>query len=100
MTAVLACKSLTVGYGGRPVVRDFQFELAAGEIVALIGPNGAGKTTLLATMAGYLRALSGTVLFHEHNVSKLSPDRRTRLGMALPRITAGRCANACIARIT
>jgi branched-chain amino acid transport system ATP-binding protein len=83
MTPILTCESLTVGYGGRPVVRDFKLELVAGEIVALVGPNGAGKTTLLATLAGYLRPLSGRVIFQQDDVSRLPPDRRTRLGIAL-----------------
>jgi putative ABC transport system ATP-binding protein len=34
-------------YGGRAVLRDLQFQLDQGEMVALTGPSGAGKSTLI-----------------------------------------------------
>jgi branched-chain amino acid transport system ATP-binding protein len=83
LTSLLSCEGLTVGYGGRPVVRGFDFQLAGGEIVALIGPNGAGKSTLMSTIAGQLRALSGHVLLEGRDVSGFAPDRRTRAGLIL-----------------
>ncbi|TMF28811.1 MAG: ATP-binding cassette domain-containing protein, partial [Chloroflexi bacterium] len=39
--------SVSVGYEGRPVVRDLDLTVASGEWLSLIGPNGAGKTTIL-----------------------------------------------------
>ncbi|MER6791229.1 ABC transporter ATP-binding protein [Amycolatopsis mediterranei] len=54
---------MAAGYTkGYPVVRAFDLEVAAGEVVALLGPNGAGKTTVLLTLAGLLPALDGTVV--------------------------------------
>ena len=40
----------------RPVLRDLNLTVAAGEIVLLTGPSGSGKTTLL-TLIGALRAM-------------------------------------------
>ncbi|HUM00061.1 MAG TPA: ATP-binding cassette domain-containing protein, partial [Mycobacterium sp.] len=40
---------------------DVDFEVAAGEVVALIGENGAGKSTVLHMIAGLLRPDSGCV---------------------------------------
>ena len=40
----------------RPVLRDLDLNVAAGEIVLLTGPSGSGKTTLL-TLVGALRAM-------------------------------------------
>jgi len=40
---------------------DVDFEVAAGEVVALIGANGAGKSTVLHVIAGLLRPDTGSV---------------------------------------
>ncbi|WP_245720384.1 heme ABC transporter ATP-binding protein [Nocardia uniformis] len=47
--------------GGRRVLDGIDFEVRAGQIVALVGPNGAGKSTLLAALTGELDLVSGTV---------------------------------------
>ena len=38
---------LTVGYEGKPLIREINIQLNKGEILTLIGPNGAGKSTIL-----------------------------------------------------
>ena len=43
-------------YGDVEALAPTDFELAAGEAVALVGPNGAGKSTLLAILAGAIEA--------------------------------------------
>ncbi|RKN08330.1 anchored repeat-type ABC transporter ATP-binding subunit [Streptomyces radicis] len=60
MTA-LSVKSLTVALGGRPVLRDVDLTVEAGDFMGLIGPNGAGKTTLLRSVLGLVKRSSGTV---------------------------------------
>jgi len=52
---------LTKRYRGRPVVRDFSFSVAPGEVYALVGPNGAGKTTVIRLVAGLAFPSSGSV---------------------------------------
>jgi ATP-binding cassette, subfamily B, bacterial len=42
----LALRSVTFGYGKRPVVRNLTLEIHSGEHVALVGATGAGKSTL------------------------------------------------------
>jgi len=46
---------------GRPVIRDVDLEIGAGERIALVGPNGSGKSTLLRLLAGLLRPRAGSV---------------------------------------
>ncbi|MFC8125821.1 ABC transporter ATP-binding protein [Streptomyces sp. NPDC057302] len=46
---------------GRPVLRNVDLTLRAGERVALVGPSGAGKTTLAKLIAGVHRPTSGSI---------------------------------------
>jgi branched-chain amino acid transport system ATP-binding protein len=80
---VLTCSKLTGGYGGLAVVRDFDLELAPGQVVALLGPNGAGKTTLLSTLAGLLPRLAGEVRVDGTALPNFRPRRANRAGVVL-----------------
>ncbi len=57
----LSVSGLRVEVAGRTLVDDFDFELDAGETVALLGKNGAGKTLLLHTLAGLREAAGGEI---------------------------------------
>ncbi len=72
-------QSLRRRFGAAPVLRGIDLEVTRGECVAIFGANGAGKTTLLRTLAGLLRAESGTVeLFG--TVLPANADLRRRIG--------------------
>jgi iron complex transport system ATP-binding protein len=58
---VIELRGVTIAYRGRPVVRDVDLVISAGERVALIGPNGAGKSTLLRAITGIVRPVAGEV---------------------------------------
>jgi branched-chain amino acid transport system ATP-binding protein len=58
---MLTLKSVSAGYGQTTVLRDVEFSVAEGEVVALLGPNGAGKTTLLRTATGFIKPTSGRI---------------------------------------
>jgi iron complex transport system ATP-binding protein len=62
---MLEARTVTITYGGRPVVTDVSLKLAPEEIVAVLGPNGAGKSTLLRAFNGGLNPLSGEVLLDD-----------------------------------
>jgi zinc/manganese transport system ATP-binding protein len=62
VSAVLSVEGLGVRLGGREVLGDVSFAIAAGEFTGLIGPNGAGKTTLLRVILGLQAASAGTVV--------------------------------------
>ena len=61
-TATVAARGLTKRFGARTALDRIDFELYAGEVVAIIGPNGAGKTTLLSILAGVLDPSDGELI--------------------------------------
>lgn len=65
-------EQLTVGYDGKPLIRDIEIRLKKGEILTLIGPNGAGKSTILKSMTRQLKLVGGTVYLDSEVMSRMS----------------------------
>lgn len=57
----LRAEGLSVGYNGKPLIREIDLKLRRGEIMTLIGPNGAGKSTVLKSIIRQLKLVCGTV---------------------------------------
>ena len=57
----LAGQGLRCVRAGREVFADLDFEVSAGEAVAVVGTNGAGKTSLLRLIAGLIAPAGGTI---------------------------------------
>ena len=74
---VLACQGLTKTYGldnvAVPVLRGIDFEVRAGESVAIVGASGSGKSTLLHLLGGLDRPTSGAVQLGGQNLFALPP---------------------------
>ncbi len=88
-SALLACKNVEKWFekdGSRvEVLRDINFEIEAGEGVAIIGRSGVGKSTLLHVMGTLEPPTRGHVLFHGEDLSgapaeKLANFRNRELG--------------------
>ncbi|TDC63594.1 ABC transporter ATP-binding protein [Actinomadura sp. GC306] len=79
---LLETRGVTVRFGGNTAVDDVGVTMAEGEITGLIGPNGAGKTTLFNTITGLQKPASGQVLLDGDDITRLSPSKRARRGMA------------------
>ena len=83
--ASLEIRSLTAGYGSRPVLRDLRAApLPEGTLTALLGPNGSGKSTLLKTLAGLNPMLGGDLRLDGADFAGLSPARRAEHAMYMP----------------
>ena len=57
----LEVRGLTVRYGAAEVLRNVDFAVRPGEVVALMGRNGAGKTTLLRSLVGLVKPQAGVI---------------------------------------
>ena len=68
----LKIEGLGVDIGGDAILRDVNFHLHCGEIVALIGPNGAGKSSLFRAILGQMDH-SGTIDFQRAGGSRTRP---------------------------
>jgi len=71
--AVLSVQGVGARLGGRQVLTDIGFSIAAGEFTGLIGSNGAGKTTLFKVILGTSRHDSGSVLIGGAPRSRRNP---------------------------
>src|SRR5437773_1966609 len=61
MSKLIIFEKAELGYGRRVVLRDIDFDVAAGDFLGIVGPNGAGKTTLLKAILGLIKPISGNV---------------------------------------
>jgi ABC-2 type transport system ATP-binding protein len=64
----ISVSRLAVDRGGRRVLDEITFDVAAGEIVGLLGPNGAGKTTTLGVMSTLLPYDAGEIRIAGHDL--------------------------------
>lgn len=79
---ILRIDKLHKHFGGVMAVNRVSLSIEPGERRAIIGPNGAGKTTLFNLISGELAPSDGRVYFAGQDITRMSPDRRARLGMA------------------
>jgi branched-chain amino acid transport system ATP-binding protein len=82
VTALLAVRGVTAGYGVITALRGIDLEVNEGEIVTLIGANGAGKSTLMMTVFGRPQAREGQILFAGRDITRLPTHEIARLRIA------------------
>lgn len=78
---LLATSALRSGYATGDVLQDVDITVERGEVVGVLGRNGVGKTTLMKTLIGLLSVRTGRIMFRDQDVSRLSADKRARLGI-------------------
>ena len=72
MASFFETKNLTVGYQGKPLIRDICLALEKGKVLTLIGPNGAGKSTILKSITRQLATIGGVVQIGQRDISSWS----------------------------
>ena len=81
--SLLKVEELHVYYGNIHAIKGVSFEVNEGEIVTLIGANGSGKSTTLNTIAGLLKARSGSIKFEDVELGGVPANKIVSRGMAL-----------------
>jgi sulfonate transport system ATP-binding protein len=88
-------KDVSIAFGGRTVLENFDVEISAGEFVAIVGRSGCGKSTLLRSVVGLETPQAGTIIVGNvaergkpdvrvmFQDSRLLPWRRTLLNVML-----------------
>lgn len=80
---MLTLEKVVAGYHGLQILHEVSLHVGEGEIVSIVGANGAGKTTTLNTIAGLVRASSGTITFAGRPAGGRRPNDLVRDGLVL-----------------
>lgn len=80
---MLDIRNLDVYYGGFQALSNIDLDAGKGHIVSILGANNAGKSTLLKTIAGLLKARSGTIHFDGKKIDHLESHDIVKLGLTL-----------------
>jgi sulfonate transport system ATP-binding protein len=72
----VAIKKVSIAFGGRTVLENFDIEIPAGEFVAIVGRSGCGKSTLLRSVAGLETPQAGSITLGAVPASNMKPDVR------------------------
>ncbi len=79
---LLVARGVTKRFGAVEALVDVDFDVDAGEVVALVGDNGAGKSTLIKAIAGVQPADAGEYWISGKPVKLRSPSEASRAGIA------------------
>ena len=81
----LKIEDLYVSVNDKEILKGLSIEFSSNETIALLGPNGNGKSTLLQTIMGNpnYTIKSGNIWFDDKDITKLSVDERSKLGLFL-----------------
>jgi D-xylose transport system ATP-binding protein len=79
--ATLELREVSKNFGSVQALREVNFEVRDGEVMALVGDNGAGKSTLIKCVAGIYSIDGGEILFEGRRVAIHGPKDAARLGI-------------------
>jgi D-xylose transport system ATP-binding protein len=82
-TPTLELRGLSKSFGSVQALTDVDFEVRAGEVMALVGDNGAGKSTLIKCVAGIHPIDAGDFFFDGQQVALHGPRDAAKLGIEI-----------------
>ena len=80
---MITLQNITKSFGTLQVLKGIDLRIGDGEVVSIVGPSGAGKTTLLQIIGTLDRPDTGSILFGDTDVSRLTERQ----------LSAFRCSN-------
>jgi Fe-S cluster assembly ATP-binding protein len=82
---LLEIKNLRVIADKKEILKEVNLEIKKGEIQALLGPNASGKSTFAQVISGNpkYKITKGKILFLGKDITKLPPEKRVKMGIAL-----------------
>lgn len=85
---ILSVLRLSAYYGELRALYDINFDVNAGEVLAIIGANGAGKTTLLKSIVGMMNRgkaahITGIIDFQGRRLDQLTTEKIVETGVTL-----------------
>ena len=78
---MIELQQVCVRIGAQEVLKDINFKLGSGELLAVIGANGAGKTTLLRAISGLIALSTGKIQFDSRSISGMAAHALARRGL-------------------
>ena len=63
--ALIKCEKVSVGYEGRTVLKDLDFQIDSGDYLCIVGENGSGKSTLVKSILGLKMIEKGRIIFSD-----------------------------------
>jgi len=76
-------KNVRKAFGSKVIYSGLDLEIKAGESITIIGGSGVGKSVMLKMLIGLLKVDSGSIMFHDRDITKLS---REDLGLVRQQI--------------
>jgi len=82
---LLEVKNLKVKGNGKEILKGVDLKINPGEVQAFLGPNASGKSTLVQVILGNpkYKVIKGKIFFAGKEITKLLPEKRVKLGLAL-----------------
>ena len=70
MEILISARNIEKKFNNNVILKNVNFDINKGEIIALVGPNGSGKTTLINILLGILKADKGELKINIDNYKK------------------------------
>jgi phospholipid/cholesterol/gamma-HCH transport system ATP-binding protein len=77
--SVIEVKDLTMGYNGRIVQENLNFDIKKGEIFTILGGSGCGKSTLLKHLTGLYKPMAGSIAIKGSMISEATVLEKRKL---------------------
>ena len=94
---IVSMRGICKNFPGVKALDNVEFELRAGEVMALLGENGAGKSTLMKILSGVYTRDSGEMEILGSKYGDLTPKQAQELGVAIIHQEINMCRHLSVA---